>query len=405
MKILHVNKFFDDRDGVDIYLRRLMREQEQQGHEVHVFSTQSPLNGPSPDAHFFIERFRFDRSEGLAQDARKARAFLWNREAKQGMERLLDHLRPDVVHLHNIYHHLSSSILAPIRKRGIRCVQTLHDYKLACPNYRMYTQGAVCERCKGGKYWNAVTHRCLWPSWAPNVLAAFEMGMTKAVQSYERTVHTFFCPSRFLKEKMEDWGEPAAKLQYLPNPVALPERAVVRGGGYILYAGRLSVEKGLRRFLEAAVKIPELPIKIAGIGPEEERLRSLVRASSASHIEFLGFQEPDRLALIRERAEAFVLPSVWYENASIALLEAMADGLPCLTTRIGGNPELVEDGANGFLARPDDVEDWTHVLRRFLATTREARDMMAERGREKIRANHLWKTHLSKLDAWYKTGV
>jgi glycosyltransferase involved in cell wall biosynthesis len=236
----------------------------------------------------------------------------------------------------------------------------------------------------------------------PNVLAALEMGMTKARQSYERTVRVFLCPSRFLLEKMQDWGEPPGKLRYLPNPVELSKEPVVRGGGYLLYAGRLAVEKGLESFLEAALQIPELPVKIAGRGPETERLASLVRSKGASHIEFLGFQSPEVLAQIRMRAEALVLPSIWYENASLSILEAMGDGLPCLVSRIGGNPELVEDGVTGFLAKPGDAGDWVRVLRRFQAVSAEGRTRMGQEARIRVEERFLWSTHLKNMEELYR---
>lgn len=402
MRILHVNKFFDLQGGAEVYMHRLMAAQTAAGHEVHVFSTRDPKNLPSKDAVRFVTRSELDQSEGAKEDAVKAMRFLWNREAREAMERAVKELRPDVIHLHNIYHHLSSSILSPIRRANIACVQTLHDYKLACPNYRMFTEGSACERCKGGKYLEAVKHRCLATGFLPNVLAALEMGMTKARQSYERTVRVFLCPSRFLLEKMQDWGEPPGKLRYLPNPVELSKEPVVRGGGYLLYAGRLAVEKGLESFLEAALQIPELPVKIAGRGPETERLASLVRSKGASHIEFLGFQSPEALAQIRMRAEALVLPSIWYENASLSILEAMADGLPCLASRIGGNPELVEDGVTGFLAKPGDVGDWVRVLRRFQAVSMEGRTRMGKEARIRVEERFLWSTHLKNMEELYR---
>lgn len=402
MRILHINKFFDLSDGVDIYLHQVMQRQEALGHETHILSTRDPKNVPTADSKYFVQRFDLSRSEGLREDAEKAIRFLWNREAQHSLQEMIRVQRPDVIHLHNIYHHLSTSILAPIREAGIPCVQTLHDYKLACPNYRMFTEGEVCERCKGGKYFEAVKHGCLASGFVPNVLAALEMGMTKARQSYERTVRLFLCPSRFMLEKMEDWGEPIGKLRHLANPVEFPSEAMPGGGGYLLYAGRLATEKGLSSFLEAAIRIPELPIKIAGRGPDEERLRSLVRGSGVTHIEFVGFQTGEALRGLRARAEALVSPSIWYENASLSILEGMADGLPCLVTRIGGNPEFIEDGETGFLAKPGDVEDWVRVLRRFQAVSKAGRRQMGDVARERVKERFLWSTHLERLQGFYQ---
>lgn len=315
----------------------------------------------------------------------------------------LPDFKPDVVHLHNIYHHLSDAILKPIRMRKIPCVQTLHDYKVAgCANGMMFTEGAACERCKGGNYANAIKYHCMSASLLPNVLAAMEMGVAKARQSYEKTVGFFLCPSRFMKEKMEDWGEPPGKLRYVPQPMNLPDEQAPGGGGYLLSVGRLQFEKGLASFIEAAAMVPEFPVKIVGRGPEEERLKSLARSKGANHIEFLGVLPPDEVTKIRRRAEAFLLPTLLYENASIALLEAMADGLPCLATRIGGNPELVEDGANGFLVQPGDADDWLRVIRRLQACPSDVRQKMGLIGRDKVSADHSWGNHLDQVMMSYR---
>lgn len=402
MKILHVNKFFDLQGGAEVYMHELSRRQREAGHDVHAFSTRSERNLPSKDEDYFVTRYNLDRREGPVKDVKKAMNFLWNFEAKKSFARLLDDLKPDVVHLHNLYHHLSSSLLPEIRKRRIPCVQTLHDYKLIAPNYALFDHGAICERSKGGKYSSVIKHRCLFPGVLPNALAALEMYLTKSLQAYERTVNLFLCPSRFMKEKMIDWGEPAGKMRYAPNPAELAPEAAVGGGGYLLYDGRLSVEKGLESFLRAAAQVPELPVKIAGRGPLDHQLRGLVKDLGASHIEFLGFTAPSEVLKLRHRAEAYFLPSIWYENASLSLLQAMAAGLPCLVTRIGGNPELVEDGKNGFLVLPNNPEDWLRTLRRFLATTPEIRRQMGEAGRDKIRKRHLWSDHVELVETAYR---
>lgn len=383
-------------------MHELMRKQQESGHEVHAVSTRSLRNLPTEDERFFVTRYNLDKREGARKDIIKAVNYIWNIEAKDALERALDELKPDVVHLHNLYHHLSTSVLKPIRERNLPCVQTLHDYKLACPNYRMFTEGSPCERCKGGNYFNAVKHRCLASGLLPNLLAAFEMGMTKSRQSYEKTVHAFLCPSRFIKEKMEDWGEPKDKFHLLPNPTDLPEAPAPRGGGFLLYVGSLSEVKGVASLIKASAQVPELPLKLAGRGPEQEHLKSLAKSLGAHHIEFLGFTPPAELAVIRQRAEAVVLPTLSYENCSGALLEGMADGLPCLATRIGGNPELIEDGVNGFLAQPGNVEDWVRTIRRFQAASKEVRDQMGEEGRRRIKERHFWPTHVEGVLELYR---
>ncbi len=405
MRILQVNKFFDLHGGAEIYAHRLTKAQRDAGHEVHSFSTLSEKNLPSDDEKNFVTRNTLNKWEGPVKDAKKALQFIWNREAELAMRKMLKEIRPDVVHVHNIYHHLSASVLRPIRQFRIPCVQTLHDYKLACPSYSMFTQGAPCERCKGGKYLNAVKNNCVFASVPGNLLVAFEMGFTKQFQMYEKTMQAFICPSKFMKQKMEDWGEPASKLIYAPNPVTVSDAPAERGGGYVLLAGRLSIEKGIDSFLKAAVQIPELNVKIAGRGPEEEKLQKIVRDANAKNIEFLGFQSPDALSVIRAKADALIMSSIWYENASTSVLEAMGDGIPCIGTRIGGTPELIEDGKDGWLVKPGDVEDWINVLRDFLATPDEERARRGLAARAKILETRTWTKHLADLDTIYADAI
>lgn len=405
MKILHVNKFFDLRGGTEAYLHQLMERQRAAGHEVHALSTRSPENLPSSDAERFVERFDLSKSDGPVRDAQKALAFVWNREAKRAMDAAIRDLAPDVVHLHNIYHHLSTSILAPIRDARIPCVQTLHDYKLACPNYKMFTEGAPCERCKGGRYFEAVKHHCLFPSTAGNVLAAMEMGMTKAFQSYERTIRTFICPTQFVADKMSAWGEPSSKFTVLPNPVAEAAQMASRDGGYILAAGRVSQEKGLDVLIRAAASVPELNIRIAGIGPEESRLKSLVSTMDVTNVEFVGFLRGMDLWEARRGAIALAVPSVWYENAPLAVLEAMAEGLPIIASRIGGLPELVQHDGNGLLVEAGNVAAWSDALRRFSMLPKEETDRFAAISRERACTLFTWKKHLDGLDGIYKNVI
>jgi glycosyltransferase involved in cell wall biosynthesis len=335
------------------------------------------------------------------QDIKKSAAFIWNTEAKRAMEQTIRDVRPDIIHLHNIYHHLSASILAPIRAARIPCVQTLHDYKLACPNYKMFTEGSPCERCKGGKYMEAVKHHCLTAGTAGNVLAAFEMGMTKAMQSYERTVRTFICPTQFMADKMIAWGEPPSKFTVVPNPADVSATPSLRDGGYVLAAGRLSQEKGLDVLIRAAAQVPDVHVRIAGIGPEEARLKSLAEELGARNVTFLGFLRGVELAEQRVHADAFAVPSVWYENAPLAVLEAMGEGLPVVASRIGGLPELVVDGENGILVEPGNVNEWARALKSIAACPKEVSDGMAAESRRRIETVFAWDAHLSRLEEIY----
>ncbi|MCC7356886.1 glycosyltransferase family 4 protein [Candidatus Uhrbacteria bacterium] len=403
MKILHINKFFDLHGGTEVYLQALMDKQKAAGYEVHALSTISANNNSSVDAARFVERFNMDRREGLVKDAKKAVAFLWNVEAKKATEKAIKELKPDVIHLHNIYHHLSSSVLRPIRASKIPCVQTLHDLKLACPNYRMYTENALCNRCLGGKYWNAITHHCLAPTMAPNMLAALEMGMTKFFQSYEKTVGMFICPSQFMLDKMVEWGEPAPKMTVVPNPVEIPQELTIKEkNGYLLSAGRLSTEKGINILIEAAAKVPHILIRIAGTGPLEASLKATVVRLKLKNVEFLGYVRKADMIPLRAGAVAMVMPNIGYENASLTALEALADGVPLIASRIGGLPEQAIPGQTGMLVEPGDSDGLAAAMQQLWQLPQAERDRLGQNGRKLVEQKHSWSKHLSALEQVYR---
>lgn len=401
MRILHVNKFFDFHGGAEVYLHQLAERQQQQGHEVHIFTTRKPGTPPHADERFSPKYHAYNEFEGPLEDGKKALAYIWNHEARQKFAAMLDEIKPDVVHLHNLYHHLSTSVLAEIRKRKLPCVQTLHDYKLACPNYKMYTQGSVCERCKNGDYTQAIKFRCLGTSFAANALAAAEMHLTKATMAYEKTVQVFLCPSQFMRDKMVEWGEPASKMLVVPNPTSLPTEPATGGGGYVLCVGRLSPEKGVDLLIRGIAPVPTLPLWIVGRGPEEERLKRLAEELGATHVRFLGFMHPDKIQALRDRAEALALGTKMYENASGVILEGLASGLPCFATNIGGNPELIHEGETGWLLPTNDPSAWTDAFRAFQQMSPARRRAMGERGRAFIEEGRTWAEHLERMEEVY----
>lgn len=403
MRILHVNKFFDFHGGAEVYLHELAERQQAQGHDVHVFATRKPGTPAHADERFSPKYHAYNEFEGPLEDAKKAVAYLWNREARQRFGQMLDEIKPDVIHLHNLYHHLSSSILAEIRQRKLPCVQTLHDYKLACPNYKMYTQGSVCERCKDGDYAQVIKFRCLGTSFAANALAVAEMHLTKATMAYEKTVQAFICPSQFMRDKMVEWGEPASKMVVAPNPTTMPAEPVTGGGGYVLSIGRLSAEKGVDLLIRGIAPVPMLPLLIIGRGPEEAKLKQLAADLGASHVQFLGFKHPSELPGYRARAEAMLLGTKMYENASGVILEGLASGLPCFATNVGGNPELIQHGETGWLLPPDDPAAWTEAFRAFQQLSPARRREMGKKGRAFINAGRTWERHLAQIEAMYQS--
>jgi glycosyltransferase involved in cell wall biosynthesis len=388
MIVLLVNKYLHVTGGAETVLFKQWRLLEANGHQVIPFAMAHPDNVPTSYARFFAPAVDYERG-GLAGAAREAVGILWSRAARRGLAELLAHLptggRPQVAHLHNVYHQLSPAVLAPLRAMGIPAVMTLHDYKLVCPNYRMYTQGAPCERCLSGHYWHAVTHRCVKDSYAKSLLCAVEGTVHRGMQAYGSLV-LIISPSEFLRDKLVQAGWEPHRITVIRNPVALPaERHADEG--YVVYCGRLVPEKGLVTLLRAARMWHGVRLLIAGDGPLRAGLEVQAAGAPGARVEFLGRLTPDAVAQLLRGARCLILPAEWPENSPLAVLEALAQGVPVVTTALGGLPELVTDGDNGRVVAPGDAEALAEAVAGLLQDAAYA-GRLGRAGRERMRERH-----------------
>lgn len=404
MRILHVNKFLYRRGGAEAYMVEVATRQAAAGHDVELFGMQHPENPPGLGlAHTFPTLVEHDQPHAGATDrARALGRMLWSTSARRGMAQAVAEFRPDVVHLHNIYHGLSPSILGPAAAAGAAIVMTLHDYKLACPTYQFLDRGTtVCEACVDGGFRQAVVRRCKDGSLLKSAAGALELGMHTRFGAYE-PVHRILCPSRFLEGRMRAADVQPDKLQVLNNFVDSETIAPGDGArGPLVYAGRLSSEKGVDLLVEAMGRLPDAELVVAGEGRERPALEQRAAALAPGRVQFVGrLDRADVLALLR-RATAMVLPSRWYENQPMSIIEAFACGTPVVASDIGGNPELVLDGDTGVLFPPDDVAGLAAALRRVLDDPAGAADMGA-RARTVAVRDFSPVVHLDGLHAQYE---
>jgi len=381
MKILQVNQFYYPRGGADIYFLNLTRELREAGHQVAVFSMDHPKNLESPWSKYFVSRVSFNEA-GLWDKLKTPGRVLYSWESKNKFSRLLDDFRPDIIHIHNIYHHISPSILDAAKDRHIPVVMHLHDYKLVCANHALFTKGAFCERCRPNKYYECLLNRCIKDSWAGSALAVAEMYLHHSwLKIYERDVDVFIAPSNFMKDTLVRFGREADKIKVIYNPFdreiasMTPQETNNRKGSYLLYFGRLSREKGLETLIKAA-SLTGKSVKIAGVGPEAGNLEILAKDLQAP-IEFLGFKNSKELKSLISGAEAVIIPSIWGENMPLSLLEAMSLGQIVIASRIGGLPELIEDGYSGLLFEPGNQDDLAAQIRRLADLDRESISLQA----------------------------
>lgn len=388
MRVLQINKFFYRRGGAESHFLDLCQLLELHGHEVIHFSTVDSRNEPSPYSDYFVPSINMRASRGLFDGLKVAGHILYSTQAARQLEQLIKDTKPDIAHLHNIYHHLSPSILPVLKKYKIPVAMTLHDYKLICPNYKLYTQGAICERCKKHKYYQAIFNRCIFDKTMPSAMAALEMSIHKIWGVYEKDIDLFVSPSEFLKNKLLEWGI-KNKVEVLPNFVSgnsvrdsrNPPAGGWNPGDYILYFGRLTEEKGLLTLIWAMKQLPDIKLRIVGDGPLKEKLQNL--ADKPNNIELVGFKSGDELAQEIAKARAVVIPSEWYENYPLSALEAMSYGKPVISANIGGLSEIMRDGVSGLLFKSGDSNDLAEKIRRLWSDS-ELSKKIGQSGHEQV---------------------
>ncbi|MDD5342704.1 MAG: glycosyltransferase [Patescibacteria group bacterium] len=356
MKVLLINKFYFLKGGAEKQFFDLKEMLERHGHQVVVFSMQHENNLPSPYSKYFVSKVDFEKVRWDWQGLRTAARMFYSFEARRKLGRLIKEERPDICHIHNIYHQISPSILSVLKRRNIPVVQTLHDYKLLCPHYSMYSHGQICERSKGYNYFACAFHRCVKNSYVASFLAAFEMYFHKMLRIYEDNVDLFISPSQFLIKKVREWDLPVIEINHLANFIKLENHPAYETGDYLLYYGRLSEEKGVSLLLDAVKDLP-VKLKIVGSGPEEKLLKEKAKKENISNVEFSGFATGSELGRLIGESRATVLPAQWYENCPLVILEAYSYKKPVIGTRLGGIPELIRDGETGFLVEAGSVED------------------------------------------------
>lgn len=362
MRVLLINKFHYLKGGAERAYFDTAHILAENGHTVAFFAMEHPENLDTPWSRFFVSRVDYhDQESGLLSKLRAAARIIWNHEAAAKLETLITEFQPEVAHLHNTYHQLSPSIIWTLRKHGVRIVMTLHDYKLISPNYSLLVRGSIWDHTSG---LCAIADRAVQDSYLKSTVCAIEKWFHTLIGTF-RKVDAFIAPSRFLIERFQIARFPAP-IRHIVQPVCpFPDAPTTRGGDYLLFIGRLSKEKGVGTLIEAcALMQGDIGLKIIGTGPEETLLRD--QAKSVPRVEFLGYQTGEAWEQALRGSKALVAPSIWYENMPYVVLEALSRGKPVIATRLGGVPERIREGENGWLFEAGDSKDLVRAIRNLM---------------------------------------
>jgi glycosyltransferase involved in cell wall biosynthesis len=420
MRIAIVNKFLFVNGGQESVMLDEAQWLSAEGHTVALWGMDHPRNLPDLSyRQYFVETVDFSRVDpqpgapGAAPPNKwvLAKNFIHNAEAARRFKAFLDDFKPEIIHAHGIAHQLTTAILPVATQCGVPVVNTLHDYQIVCPNYTLLIPGqkgqkpTLCSdtKCFGGRFINAVTHRCVKGSLAASALSALEMQLFS--HRYPEHVARFISPSQFLKQLVVRAGIAPDQCVVVPNaytplPVAGLANTVPLPRAGFLYLGRLSYEKGLHTLLDAFAPLTHTTLTLIGTGPLQGDLELRIAREGLHHIRLAGFVSRDDLAPYYQAAQAVVLPSEWYENAPMVILEAFAHRTPVIGSAMGGIPETVQDGVTGLTFAAGDPVELRHCVERLLAEP----SLGTTLGRQAYQflSNHMApKHHLTQLLAVY----
>ncbi len=386
MRILLLHNFFQVRSGSGTGMFQDASILREHGHEVHFFCTdRRPYQeGSYPHTDLFP---RFVDYPSLSWRGRLANAFrpFRNREAERKLGRMLERVRPDIVHDHTLGFQLTPALLPVCRKRGIPAVMTIHGAGLFCPAHTLRRgDGRACVRecCLRHTYLHALAHHCLREGWVQRLVTVAVFAHYRRM-GYYRGLSAYLCASRAMLELAARAGLPRGRLALVPYGF---DRATFAeqphpGGDYFLFTGRLEREKGVHHLLRALSLLPS-PVRlvVAGRGREEEALRRQVARLGLTGVEFRGWVEGAERDALYRGALATVLPCDWFEAFGLTVVESFLHGKPVIASRVGGLPEVVEDGENGLLVVPGDPVGLAAALERLWGDRGSAARMGA-RGR------------------------
>jgi glycosyltransferase involved in cell wall biosynthesis len=404
MKILLINKFLYPKGGDAICTLATGELLSKKGHQVAYWGTEHPDNPSYPHKEFFVDYADLVNGGSIAQQAKKAMNILYSRQAKQKIQKVIEAERPEVVHLNNFAHQISPSILHVFKKYNIPAVMTMHDYKLVCPAYSMLNNGKPCEKCKDGKYFHCLLNKCTHNSRAKSLTNTIEMYLHHRLLKIYDLVDVFISPSLYLKNKVKEMGF-SREVVHLPNLVSLtdyqPKYESTQNS--VVYFGRLSGEKGLFTLLNAVKKL-DVQLKIVGDGPIRQELEKKVADESINNVSFLGYKTGNELKDIIRHCIATVTPSECYENNPLSVIESFAMGKPAIGAKIGGIPELVQNGITGYTFESGNADDLHAKIKTMIEDPAKI-TTMGHNARQHVEQNNSSEEYYRQLMKIYEKAV
>ena len=386
MKVLAVHNLYQQPGGEDGVFRDETTLLETYGHQVTRYTVHN-------------DRIAEMRRPRLAKDA------LWNSSVYRELRDLVREERPQVAHFHNTFPLISAAGYYAMGAENVPVVQTLHNYRLMCPNGLFFRDGRPCEDCLGKTFpWPGVVHNCYRGDRAASGLAATVSFTNRLLDARSRQASVYIALTDFARDKLVEGGLPPDRVTVKPNFVS-PDTGSGRGsGGYALFVGRLSPEKGVRTLLEAWKILGEggMPLKILGDGPLADEVART--ADENPRVEWLGYKPSHQVRDHMREAAALIFPSEWYETFGRVAVEAFASGTPVIVSDIGAISGLVEHRRTGLHFRPGEPRSLAEQVRWISAHPAE-RSLMRQEARSEYESKYTADRNYGLLLAIYERAI
>jgi glycosyltransferase involved in cell wall biosynthesis len=363
LKILQIHNFYQQPGGEDQVYAAEFDLLRRHGHTVRQYSTHNA-------------------------EVQKMRALevawrtIWNSKTYREIREIIRAFRPDIVHSHNTFPIISPAVYYAAGREEVPVVQTLHNYRLICPAATLYRDGHVCEDCVSHFVpYDAVLHRCYRSNRAGSAVVASMLTAHRLARSWSKQVAAYIALTEFARTKLVQGGLPADKILVKPNFLAQDPDPGHGNGGFALFVGRFSEEKGLRTLLKAWRQLPEVPLTMVGDGPLSGFVRG--EARELSNVVVPGYCERSQVLEYMRSAAFLVMPSEWYEGFPMTALEAMACGTPVIASDLGSLRELVVEDVNGAKFAAGNADQLALTVKRLLARSAASREL-----RERTRVHY-----------------
>ena len=378
MRVLIAHNAYQQKGGEDSVVASEMAMLESRGVEVAVYSRHN------------------DDIKGISRIALAGQT-LWSSRTEADIAKRVVDFRPDVIHAHNTFPLISPSLYVAADQAGVPVVQTLHNFRLFCPQAMLLRDGKVCEDCLGKSPLRGVMRGCYRGSKMQSAVIGGMQVMHRALGTYHKKVTRYIALNDFCRDKFIEGGLPAERIVVKPNFVDIPAGAEKpRQGG--LFVGRLSAEKGINVLMRAMDQVPSCELNMIGSGPEESLL------GSHANVRGLGFLPREKISGHMQQAAYLLMPSIWYENFPLTLVEAFASGLPVIASRMGAMAVLIEDGKTGLLFEPGSAGDLAKKIM-WAEANPQAMLEMGKNARTEYEAKYTSERNFDQLMAIYAEAI